>query len=280
MRPGTVERGAINEFALNSVVPERGIHRTSDTDAKGARGLVGGLSAQLHGSAQGRAPIFWVKPIDPRRHADAFRHHRNTIIDVAQMTTPHEMSAARISSRGISYTGRWLIMTGPTNQLFHAWVEAYASDGVKWLIDFTPKYWQASEGKIGEVTLPGVRLRPINWVVPPPEQFVGPMSELVYRLKPGEGTPPLGCLTLIRCSRTTAFVRKADASNPALAVSRSGQHVEMLDAPTDDAGIERMLEQARARGITEITLVYPDEKTGRPVRHSTINVRSRRPRHD
>jgi hypothetical protein len=42
-----------------------------------------------------------------------------------------------------------------------------------------------------------------NWV-PPPDQFVGPASKVLYRLKGGEEAPPPGRLTLIKCPRTTA----------------------------------------------------------------------------
>ena len=95
---------------------------------------------------------------------------------------PHEMLDV------IAFCGRGN-RPEPKLQLFHAWVEARASNGAKWLLDFTPKYWQASEHRMGEVTIPGVKLPPIKWVVSPPEQFIGPMAQIVYRLKHGERTP-------------------------------------------------------------------------------------------
>jgi hypothetical protein len=91
----------------------------------------------------------------------------------------------------------------PSLNLYHAWVESRASNGDKWVIDFTPKYWRAA------VMMPGDPWRPIDWVVSPPDEFIGPMSKVSYKLKGREFTPPLGKLTLIKCPRTTAWVRKA-----------------------------------------------------------------------
>ena len=66
-------------------------------------------------------------------------------------------------------------------------------------------------------------------------------------------------------------MRQVNAGNPIMAVDRSGRRVEMIDPPVDDAGLEAMFEQAMARGITEITLAYPDKKTGELVNYATIS---------
>ncbi len=96
---------------------------------------------------------------------------------------------------------------------FAVWVEATASDGRPWLVDFSAQYWRQSafgtawwEPVYGdawrEPGWPG-----INWMIPPPAYYFGPKAELVYRLQPGERTPPLGRLWLQADTELTRVIR-------------------------------------------------------------------------
>jgi hypothetical protein len=188
------------------------------------------------------------------------------VAGTVQATLSHHGVRCRISAGAAVYRAGpdevldSVAFSGPRNrasvemQLFHAWVEARASNGAKWLVDFTPKYWQASEDRMDEVTLPGVTLRPIDWAAPPPPQFFGPWSEIVYRLKGGEFTPPLGRLSLFPCQRTTAWVERCLAAIPDMAVADTRN--------LSDDRVRELLRQAAARGVTEIHIVAPDEVTG------------------